>query len=653
MKTYLPFIVAGLTNGSIYGMAAVGLVLTYKTSGIFNFAHGAQAAMAAYLLFEFRDRMGMPWPLAGLLSLLLAGVVAGLILERGAYLLASASVAARVAATVGLLVFIQGVLIAIFGSASLPIKPFLSQKLVDFPGVTVRAEQIIIMAVGVVAVGGLYLFFTRAKLGLATQAVVDDPSLLGLAGTSPTAVRRFAWLVGSCFAALSGMLLAPTLALDARLLTLVVFFAFGAAAVGAFSSLPLVYLGGIGIGVGASLLTMLFGEHQLTGPIQALPVNLPFIVLFVGLLVTPTRKLVERGSQVVRRPLAPLTFSRRTTAGATVVGLGVALIIPHVVGAKLPIYINGLVYVILFASLGLVVRTSGQVSLCHIAFAAVGAATAARAAGAGFPWPLAVLVGGLVAIPIGALLAIPASRLSGVYLAIATFGFGLVMQRLFYASILMFGGTFAIRSPRPHLGGLHTDTDVGYYHVVLAVTVACCALVVLVRRSRVGRLLRAFADSPTAVDAHGTNTNELKVLVFSVSAFMAGIAGALIGPITGTAAAASGIDVGGFDFSVSLFLITVLFVAGRQPIFSAVLGAVLLVIIPSYATGDTAIKWSPIIFGSLAIVAAILGGRSMVEWLRSSRRLRERAAEGSPLRARGAVPEIVGLSGVSALEGVR
>ncbi len=653
MKTYLPFIVAGLTNGSIYGMAAVGLVLTYKTSGIFNFAHGAQAAMAAYLLFEFRDRMGMPWPLAGLLSLLLAGVVAGLILERGAYLLASASVAARVAATVGLLVFIQGVLIAIFGSASLPIKPFLSQKLVDFPGVTVRAEQIIIMAVGVVAVGGLYLFFTRAKLGLATQAVVDDPSLLGLAGTSPTAVRRFAWLVGSCFAALSGMLLAPTLALDARLLTLVVFFAFGAAAVGAFSSLPLVYLGGIGIGVGASLLTMLFGEHQLTGPIQALPVNLPFIMLFVGLLVTPTRKLVERGSQVVRRPLAPLTFSRRTTAGATVVGLGVALIIPHVVGAKLPIYINGLVYVILFASLGLVVRTSGQVSLCHIAFAAVGAATAARAAGAGFPWPLAVLVGGLVAVPIGALLAIPASRLSGVYLAIATFGFGLVMQRLFYASILMFGGTFAIRSPRPHLGGVHTDTDVGYYHVVLAVTVACCALVVLVRRSRVGRLLRAFADSPTAVDAHGTNTNELKVLVFSVSAFMAGIAGALIGPITGTAAAASGIDVGGFDFSVSLFLITVLFVAGRQPIFSAVLGAVLLVIIPSYATGDTAIKWSPIIFGSLAIVAAILGGRSMVEWLRSSRRLRERAAEGSPLRARGAVPEIVGLSGVSALEGVR
>src|SRR5439155_1120362 len=82
----------------------------------------------------------------------------------------------------------------------------------------------------------------------------------------------------------------------------------------------------------------------------------------------------------------------------------------------------------------------------------------------------------------------------------------------------------------------------------------------------------------------------------------------------------------GFDFSVSLLLLTVLFVAGRQPIFSAVLGSVLLVIIPSYATGATAVKWNPIIFGSLAIVAALFGGRSLVEWLGSSRRLRERSA---------------------------
>jgi len=127
------------------------------------------------------------------------------------------------------------------------------------------------------------------------------------------------------------------------------------------------------------------------------------------------------------------------------------------------------------------------------------------------------------------------------------------------------------------------------------------------------------------------------VLVFSIAAFFAGIAGGLLGPITGTAAAASGIDVGGFDFSVSLLLITVLFVAGRQPIFSAVLASVLLVIIPSYATGATAVKWNPIIFGSLAIVAALFGGRSLVEWLGSSRRLRERADSPTPAAERAAL----------------
>src|SRR5438067_1882880 len=412
MNEYLPFLVVGITAGSVYGLAAVGLVLTYKTSGIFNFAHGAQAALAAYLMFEFHERMGMPWPLAMLGSLLLAGVVAGLLLERVACGLASVGTAARVAATVGLLVAIQGSLVVAFGSASIGMRIYLPTGIVKLPGVNVRLDQLIVSAFVLVAVVGLYLFFTRTKLGLSMQAVVDDPALLGLQSINPVRVRRFAWLIGSSFAALSGMLLAPTLGLDAFLLTLLVFYAYGAAAVGAFSSLPITYLGGLAIGVAAALLTKFLNT---TGPIAALPATLPFLVLF------------------------------------------------------------------------------------------------------------------------GALLALPAIRLSGVYLAIATFGFGLLVQRLFYPSFLMFGHNLFLTAPRPRLGGLHVGTDTGYYYVVLAVTVACVALVGLIRQSRMGRLLRAFADSPTGLNAHGTNTTELKVLVFCTSAFLAGIGGALIGPVTGTA----------------------------------------------------------------------------------------------------------------------
>ena len=625
MNEYLPFFVVGITAGSVYGLAAVGLVLTYKTSGIFNFAHGAQAALAAYLMFEFHERMGMAWPLAMLLSLLLAGVAAGLLLERVASGLASVGTAARVAATVGLLVAIQGALVVAFGSASLAMRIYLPTDIVELPGVNVRADQIIVTVFVLLAVAALYLFFNRTRLGLSMQAVVDDPSLLGLQAISPIRVRRLAWLIGSSFASLSGMLLAPTLGLDAFLLTLLVFYAYGAAAVGAFSSLPITYLGGLAIGVAAALLTKFLNT---TGPIAALPATLPFLVLFGALLVVPKQHLIERGSQAVRRPLAPRTFSRRTRLVGAGAGLAMALAVPGLVGTKLGLYTTALAYVILFASLSLLVRMSGQVSLCHIAFAAVGATTAARAIDAGIPFPVAVLLAGLVAVPVGAILAVPAIRLSGVYLAIATFGFGLLVQRLFYPSFLMFGPNLFLTAPRPKLGGINVHTDTGYYYVVLAVTIACVALVALIRASRMGRLLRAFADSPTGLNAHGTNTTELKVLVFCTSAFLAGIGGALIGPVTGTATQVS------FDLGISLLLLAVLFVAGRQPLLSAVLGAVFYIVIPGYIDNADVRAYTPVVFGALALVAAIYGGVPWLDRLRVAKRLSQRSPERTRLRAR-------------------
>src|SRR2546429_2221511 len=81
MSDLIPYVLIGITTGSIYALAAVGLVLTFKTSGIFNFAHGAQAAVAAYVFYEFYERNHVAWPLAGLLTLVLVGLAGGLGLE--------------------------------------------------------------------------------------------------------------------------------------------------------------------------------------------------------------------------------------------------------------------------------------------------------------------------------------------------------------------------------------------------------------------------------------------------------------------------------------------------------------------------------------------------------------------------------------------
>ena len=263
----LPYLMIGIANGSIYGLAAVGLVLTYKTSGIFNFAHGAQAALGAYSDVRVPDPRRHAVA-GGRAPGAVAGRGGGRAPPRARRLRAGVvPLAARVTATVGLLVFLQGVLIAIFGSASLPVRPFLPQKVFSVGGVFIRGEQIIDVAVIFLAVRRSVPLLHPGQARSRRPGGGRRPGAAGgLAGTSPVAVRRFAWLVGSCFAALSGMLLAPTLALDARLLTLLVFFAFGAAAVGAFSSLPLTYLGGLGLGLGAALFTKIHRPAEADRP---------------------------------------------------------------------------------------------------------------------------------------------------------------------------------------------------------------------------------------------------------------------------------------------------------------------------------------------------------------------------------------------------
>lgn len=624
MRDYLPFVVVGITTGSVYALAAVGLVLTFKTSGIFNFGHGALAATAAYVFHVFRSEQSLAWPLALVVTLVIVGLGGGLMLERMGYLLTGASAAAKTAATVGLLVGLQQLLVAVFGSATKTMPFFLPTGLFSVAGTNVRYEQLIVVVLVAVLVSALYLLLNRTRVGVAMQAVVDDPELVGLQGIDPTSVRRHAWMVGSCFASLSGILLAPTIGLDAGILTLLVFFAFGAAAVGRFTSLPLTYAGGMAIGIGAEVIKKVIDGSS---TFAQLPSTLPFLVLFVVLLVTPTRHLVERHGARPRAPMPPQRFSRATTRVVAVVGVPAALVLPHLVGTRVTLWTTGLVFVILFASLGLLVRTSGQISLAHMALAAVGSATMARCLGAGVPFPLAVLTGGLVAAPVGAMVAIPAIRLSGVYLAIATFGFGLLAQRLLFGTILMFGGeTNSLSAARPALFGL--DSDVGYYYVVLAFAVAACVGVVVIRRSRLGRMLRALSDSPRALDAHGANTNLTRLLVFVLSSFLAGIAGGLYGPITGTASSAN------FDFSVSLVLVAVLVITGRQPILSPVIAAFLVAVLPFYTENEFVLDYTNVAFGAGALIAAMFGGRPLLARLRDAGRTRDRQRSRAQREAR-------------------
>jgi branched-subunit amino acid ABC-type transport system permease component len=290
----LPFLVVGVATGSVYGLAAMGLVVTYKTSGIFNFAHGAVAAGAAFAFYQLRAS-GLPWPVALFLAVVALPPHVALLLERMARLLAKGTVTVKIVGTVGLQLLIVGTLLAVYGGSVLDFPDFMPRGTFTLLGVVVAANQAVSAVLAAVAAVGFFAFFRFTPMGVRMRAVVDDPDLLALSGSSPFAVRASGWLIGTWFAALSGVLLAPSIGLDAYLLTLLVVQAFAAAAVGRFSSLPMTYVGGLLVGILASITSKLV-SGSLT--LQGLPTAMPFLVLLVVLLVTPrrTRKGMAVGS---------------------------------------------------------------------------------------------------------------------------------------------------------------------------------------------------------------------------------------------------------------------------------------------------------------------------------------------------------------------
>ncbi len=631
-----PYVVTGIASGSIYALAALGLVLTFKTSGIFNFAIGAQAAASAYVFYSLRVTAGLPWPIAALAAMVVVGLGGSLLLERMAYWLTDAPAAMKVVATIGLLVLLQSALTGAYGVATIQFSPFLPNKGLHLFGVNVLGSQLIIVATAVVATVGLYLFFKRARLGVSMHAVVDSPTLLALEATNPVTVRRYAWAIGSCFISISGMLLAPTLGIDVNLFLLIYVAAFGAAAVGAFSSLPVTFAAAIGIGVTMSILSdKLAGQTNFV--LAELYTQVPFLVLVAALLLVPRRKLVTRGAGMVRKLRPPATFPLPVVALGTLAGMAVAIAIPFVVpSAFVNQYTTGIGFAVVLASLGLLLWTSGQISLCQMAFAAVGATTFAHALGAGWPWPLALLAAAAVAMVAGAVAAIPSFRLSGVYLAVATFGFGLLVQNLLFPTFLMFGQSDSVTIGRPHLLGVDATSDRAYYFVALAIATVCALIVVGVRRSRLGRLLRGLSDSPAALEAHGADTRITRLYVFCISAGVAAVGGVLIGGVTQSA---GGTLAGPFGFFNSVVLLAVLAFCGSQPLLSPVIAAFVFAVLRVYGpfNGGWFARYEGVFFGLAAIGVAVAPGMHLAF---RGRRVAARVGR-SPVASRAPAPPVV------------
>ncbi len=296
----------------------------------------------------------------------------------------------------------------------------------------------------------LYVVFRFTRFGVRLRAVVQNPELTDLQGVNPVMIRRAAWIIGCSFASLSGILLLPIVGLDPLLLTFLIVQSFAAAAIGRFSSIPVTFVGALAIGLAESILL----RYEVALPDLAGGVSraLPFVILILIMLVTPRSKLVP-ATVSENRPALQWHGPTKMRIAAYILVVGALATVPLWASSRMlvPYWASALTTTLIMLSLGLLVRTAGIVSLCTAAFAAIGAVAFSQfAVEAGMPWLLAVLLAGVVAVPIGgALVAIPAIRLSGLFVALATLGFGLLVERFLYKQDFMFGPLAAGRAMPP------------------------------------------------------------------------------------------------------------------------------------------------------------------------------------------------------------
>lgn len=595
MNDLLPFVIAGVTTGSVYALAGSGLVLTYRTSGMFNFAHGAIAAAAAYFFYWLTVDVDMPWVPAFLLSVVALGGGLGVVFELGARLLVHRGVSMQIVAAVGFILVVQSLATLKYGPDPLHLAHYLPNATFRLGGVNVGYDQVTIVAVALVSMVLLSVLLYRARIGLAMRAVVDNDELAGLHGTSATSTRRIAWALGSMLAAASGVLLAPAVGIDAIGLTYLVVAAIGAAAVGGFSNLFLTGLGGVLIGVVAALSEKwVLNVEWLSG----VPMSLPFIVLMIALVVLPRGKLLTRAVDV-SRPRPRVRAPRAIAVPTAAVVVGFLVVVPSIVGSQLPLFMQGLTLAIMFLSLGLLVRTAGQVSLCHAAFGAIGAMTFSQLVmDREWPWFLGLLGAGVVVVPVAAVIALLAVRLNGLFLALATLAFGIMVENLFYR--VSFGFTDIGRSmPRPEFALADGD----FYYVLLAIFLLVAVAMACVERGRLGRMLRGLAEAPVATRTLGLNVTTTRVIVFCVSAFVAAVAGTLYGCVVQYASYS---DPQYLSFN-SLVLIASLALAPFMTPWFSVFG-ILFAVVPGYLRFDDVSAWMNLVFGIFALLTAMQGG---------------------------------------------
>src|SRR3954467_11305271 len=322
MSSFIAYTLFGLFSGAAYAIAASGLVLTYSTTRVFNIAHGAFGMLLSFVFWDFSVRQGMPRLVALAVVLFVVAPLIGWFIARFvARDLGDAPASVSLVVTVALLVLCIGVATQVWPQESRTVLPFFAGKTFAIGSSTITAHQVITILASVVVAAGLYVLLTRTRIGTAMRASVDNPELLRLFGGRPDRVASLAWMIGVSLAGLGGILLVSTVGMDYYSLTLLVINAYAAAMFGRLKSLPLTFIGAMGLGLLSSYAT---GYIHVEGALSQVKNLVPALFLFAVVIALPQAQL--RIGQVKGIVSAPLPSLKRTLGWSAGLLLVVALL---------------------------------------------------------------------------------------------------------------------------------------------------------------------------------------------------------------------------------------------------------------------------------------------------------------------------------------
>ncbi|GEC06658.1 hypothetical protein SSP24_43130 [Streptomyces spinoverrucosus] len=589
---------AGLSVGSAAALTGIGLIVTYRATGVLNFAHGAIAMVCAYGLRQCVVEWGWPVWLGAVVTLVVVAPALGVALERWVFRPLSVlggDPAQTLVASIGVFVLLVGGAVLLWGQGARDDAPVLVP---DEPWG--QLAVVVVLAAGVAAV----IRWTR--FGRELRAVVDDRHLAVLGGIDADRVAAAGWAFGAFTAGLTGVLLAPYVRLDPYGMPLLVMEVVAVAVAARMRSLPVAVVVAVGIGVAQAQLTRLhpggWGEPLL----QAVGANLFVVALLVAALVLPG---------VGTRDALPRTATARvpTPPGAWIVAMVLFLLPLGFAGRDLHTSVQVPALGVVLLSLVVVTGRGGQISLGQAAYAGLGALFTALLAAGRFPGlprlpelaALAVAV--LLVAPLGLLTGWPAIGRQGLALALATFAVGVGVSRFVFDQPYATSG-LALGRPAGFEG------DRAYYLLELALLAAALLATHALRRGRTGRALAAMRDHQAGAQAAGVRVPSLKLLAFVAGAALAALGGGMLG--MGLRA----FDPAAFDPVRGLLWFAAIVVLGADSTLGALAAAALLVGLDAGTGGGVAAA----LIGLLAVLVGRFPGGPYEALRTATTRLRMR-----------------------------